>query len=305
MELLTDIRQVPWERAAVSIGKFEGLHVGHHTLLRRLEIAARQKNMSSVVFTFDISPRQYFGQGRGNLFTKEERRNILTAWNLQYLTEYPFTQEFACMCPEQFVEEILIHRLRCGYLTVGENFRFGKERGGDTKLLERYASESAFELEIIGRQTVGNEPVSSTHVRRYLEMGNMECVAEMLGFAFFLEGQVVEGNHLGRSWGIPTANIIPAGNKLLPPKGVYFSRVCVDGKRYYGITNIGNKPTIGNHYANGVETYLYHYEGNLYGRTIRVELMSYHRPEQKFDSKEALIERLRYDISCGETYFGL
>lgn len=131
----------------------------------------------------------------------------------------------------------------------------------------------------------------------------MECVAEMLGFFFFIEGTVVEGNHLGRTWGVPTANLVPSPDKFLPPNGVYFSRVWLGKKIYYGITNIGNKPTIGNHYASGVETYLYNYDGDLYGQKLRIELVSYLRPEQKFDSREALIERLRYDVSCGEAYF--
>lgn len=303
MKVMTDIRQTEWERAAVSIGKFEGLHAGHHKLIQKLTAAAGQKGIASVVFTFDVSPRRFFGYGAGQLFTAKERRSVLESWDLQYLIEYPFTRSFAGMEPEQFIEEILMEKLHMGYLVVGENFRFGKERAGDVELLRRYAAEGAFELEVIGREFVSGEPVSSTQVRRELAKGNMERVERMLDFPFFVDGEVVEGNHLGRTWGIPTANLTPSLDKLLPPNGVYFSRVWLEGRMYYGITNIGSKPTVGGCDTTGIETYLYNYDGNLYGRNIRVELITYQRPEQRFDSKDALIERLRYDVSCGEAYF--
>ena len=302
MKVMTGISSVEWETCAIAIGKFEGLHAGHHKLIRMIN-NRQQQGEPSVVFTFDKSPRFFFGQRDGMLFTREERRHVLEQWDLQYLIECPFTKELAGMEAECFVEEILLRKLRVGYLAVGQDFHFGRERQGSVELLQTYAKQGLFTLDIADKEVFNEAPVSSTRVREELAGGNVERVSRMLGYPFFMEGTVVEGNHLGRTWGIPTANILLPEEKLLPPNGVYFARVQVEGEIYNGITNIGHKPTIGNDYAKGAETYLYQFNGDLYGKNIRVELYSFQRPEQKFDSLEALIERLKYDVSCGEAYF--
>ncbi|MCI8371055.1 MAG: riboflavin biosynthesis protein RibF [Lachnospiraceae bacterium] len=302
MEIKTIIEEVSWKKTAVAIGKFEGLHLGHQKLIRKI-VEKQQVGFVPVAFTFAVSPRIYFGQDQGMLFTKEERRRVFESWNLACLMECPFTKELASMEAETFVEDILLDKLHTGYLAVGRDFCFGRERRGNTRLLQNYASQGLFQLEILDKKCEGTREISSTRIREQLKNGQLSDVNRMLGFSFFIEGMVTEGNRLGRTWGIPTANLCVKESKLLPPNGVYFSRVKWKGNYYISITNLGNKPTIGKGYAKGAETYLYDFDGDLYGETICVELLSFHRAEQRFDSLEDLVGRLRLDLEEGRKYF--
>lgn len=301
MNVITELCEAPWERAAVAIGKFEGLHIGHQKLIQEI-VEKRREGYETAAFTFDVSPRIYFGQGQGQLFTSRERRHIFESRGLAWLIECPFAKVHQ-MEAEQFIEEVLLKLLHTGYLAVGSDFCFGRERRGNVQLLERYARQGAFCLHIMDKVTGAEGRVSSTRIRECLEQGGMEKVSSMLGFPFFLEGCVVEGNRLGRTWGIPTANVVPGDGKLLPPNGVYCARLHVDGHSYNGITNLGSKPTIGNHYQKGAETFIYDFQGDLYGREVRVELLHFKRSERKFESIEQLVKQLKKDVESGREYF--
>ena len=302
MEILTNIKEAPWKKAAIAIGKFEGLHRGHQKLIQKI-VQKKQEGYVSVVFTFDRSPRIYFGRGEGLLFTGSERRSKLAEWELDKLVECPFTKELAAMEPEAFVEEILCKKLHAGYLAVGPDFHFGKDRKGDVGLLARYEAQGLFSVEVVEKERTKEQEVSSTKVRELLAKGDIQTANQMLAFPFFLEGEVVKGNQMGRTWGVPTANVKIDSQKLLPPNGVYFSNVLLSGRNYNAITNIGSKPTIGKGYEKGAETYLYDFEQDIYGEKLRIELLKFQRPEQQFASLEQLVERLKYDVGCGREYF--
>lgn len=304
MNVLTDMQTTEWEKTAVAMGKFEGLHAGHKKLIDKI-MEKQQEGFVPVAFTFDVSPRIFFGQEEGVLFTPDERRRIFSSWQVEHLLEYPFTGELAKMEAEAFIEEILHKKLRTAYLVVGNDFHFGYRRRGDVNMLQQYAQKGYFELEVIEKVADEQEPISSTRIRQELKNGNMELVSEMLKFHFFLEGNVVFGNRLGRTWGFPTANIIVDSKKLLPPDGVYYSRVKVDEKLYYGITNIGTKPTVANNGNKGAETFLYDFDGELYGKDLKVELLHYVRKEQAFESIEMLIKQIQKDVNSGREYFNL
>lgn len=302
MEIMTEIAEASWDKAAIAIGKFEGLHIGHQKLIKKITEKQRAGFMP-VAFTFDKSPRTYFGQGEGLLFTREERRTLFEKWGIGCLVECIFNQQMASMEAEEFVEEILCKKLHAAYLVVGPDFCFGKNRKGDVKLLQNYERQGAFQLEIVEKEMEKDMAVSSTRIRESLINGRMEEVQSMLGFPYYLEGQVVRGNQLGRTWGIPTANIMVNQIKLLPPNGVYFSSIEVDKKVFFGITNIGTKPTIGDDYEKNAENYIYDFSEEIYGKNIKIQLLKFHRPERKFDSVEALVEQLQQDIQSGKGYF--
>lgn len=303
MRVMTAVPEKWNQKTAVAIGKFEGMHKGHHKLIEKI-VEKQRAGFTSVAFTFDISPRIYFKKGQGMLFTAQERRNIFESWGTEVLLEYPF-RGLVDMEPERFVEEILIKALHVGYLAVGRDFCFGLNRRGSVELLGKYAAQGCFELEVIDKVTGGYGETSSTVIREQLAAGKLSVVNQLLYTPFFMEGVVVSGNCLGRTWGIPTANLVPEPEKLLPPNGVYFSRVHLKGRVLNGITNIGHKPSVGENYSRGAETYLYHFAEDIYGKEICVELLHFHRPEQRFESLEALVQQLRKDVELGKNYFGI
>lgn len=280
------------EETAVTLGKFDGLHRGHQQLLKRIQ---GKSGLKSAVFT--INSRK-----TGFLLTIEEKRKLLEQQGLCYLVDCPFIPEISGMEAEEFVKEILVDRLHAKYIAVGSDFRFGHNRQGDALLLLWLQGRFGFHVEVIEKEKYGGRVISSTYVKEALEQGNMELANELLGYHFFVSGEVLHGRRLGRTLGIPTTNLVPATKKILPPNGVYFSKTVIDGKAYPGITNIGYKPTIGESFR-GVETYIFDFDGDLYGKNIDVELWKYKRPEIKFDSVEALKAQMQADISSGKEYF--
>ena len=238
------------------------------------------------------------------LLLPEERRALLKKWGVDCLIECPFVESLAHMEAEDFVREILVKRLHVKYLAVGTDFHFGHNRKGSYQLLEAMQEECGFEVEVVEKACYDGEEISSTRIRRELEQGHMELVNQLLGYNFSVTGEVLHGRQIGRTLGLPTTNLLPPQVKLLPPNGVYLTRtIPMDGEEweYYGITNIGYKPTVGATEQKGVETYLFDYNGDLYGRKLRVEFLEFERPEQKFESLEVLKRRILSDVNWGKS----
>lgn len=207
------------------------------------------------------------------------------------------------MEPEQFIKEILVKQLDAKAVVVGSDFHFGHNRCGDIALLERMSEEYGYKLIVFEKVKLGGSCVSSSRIRKELRNGNMELVQQMLGQPYFVTGTVTHGRKLGRTLGMPTANIVPSDEKLLPPYGVYVSKTKVDGKEFIGITNIGVKPTVGAEEKRLVETFLFDYHGNLYGKELKVDLYCFERPEKKFVSIEELKQQMENDAIFGKQYF--
>lgn len=203
------------------------------------------------------------------------------------------------MTPETFIREMLVERMDAKLICVGEDFHFGKERRGDVGMLSEYAVQYGYELCVFPKIKEDGEVISSTRIRRELARGRIEKANRLLGDPYFVRGEVVHGNALGRTIGMPTANLLPGKQKLLPAYGVYATRVEVDGKIYGGVTNVGVKPTIGADRAN-VETTLLHFDGDLYGKQIAVYFLEFLRPEQRFDSLEELKAQMSRDKAKAE-----
>lgn len=288
---------------AVAIGKFDGIHIGHRKLLRELTLQ-KPGGLSSCVFTFDTPPAALFGQAdRGELTTREEKRKIFEELGMDILIEFPLTRESAAMEPETFVEEMLVKRMGTKYIAAGTDLSFGAKGRGDAELLQRLSGKYGFQVRTISKVSLDGTEVSSTYVRGLLEAGEMESVRSFLGSPYMIQGKVVHGNRIGHTLGFPTVNILPAAEKLLPPFGVYFTRVLYRGREYAAVSNIGCKPTVTAERVTGVESYLFDFSEEIYGEEITVFLYAFRRPERRFEGLEALKRQLREDMAAGEQYW--
>lgn len=300
----TDFRIM--EETAVSLGKFDGVHKGHGRLMEYL--AKKKKDgLKTVIFTFDIPPRQQTGGGRqgGVLTTNEEKRQIFLHHGIDYLVECPFTPEVMRMEPEAFVDWIA-KSLCIKSLAVGTDFRFGYNRRGDCSLLQKLSDAYGYDLAVVGKVRRAGRDISSTWIREEIAAGRMESANGLLGYCYFMQGAVVHGKEIGRTIGVPTANLLLPGEKLLPPSGVYVTRTSIrncPGQAFGGITNVGCKPTVGGANPIGAETHLFGFRGQLYGEEAKVEFLSFVRPEQKFETLDALKQQIQKDIVAGMKYY--
>ena len=288
--------------SVVTLGKFDGLHRGHMLLIRRVLEIGRTKGLETVVFTFDVPPQSKVRHvTQHQLLTNEESRNHLERLGIDCLVECPFVDEVMHMTPEIFIKEILVGKLHAKKVVVGKDFGFGYKRSGTAQMLKEMGRTLGFETEIIEKAKKNGREISSTWAREELEKGNMEAVSDLLGYDYAIHGEIVHGHALGRTIGVPTINQIPSATKLLPPFGVYVSEVKIEGKTYYGITNIGVKPTVQEKFT-GVETNLFDCSEDLYGKQAEVSLLKFLRPEQRFASLTELKKQLEKDDAAGRAY---
>lgn len=273
------------KESSVSLGKFDGIHQGHRSLLTNV---LQQEKLIPTVFTFESNPAV------SKIYTQEEKNWILDQMGIKREIIFPFNEETKHMAPEEFIDEILIKRMDVRHICVGTDFRFGRNREGDIHTLERFQDKYHYRLSIIPKLTLKNEIISSTLIRNLMDQGNLPRVNELLGAPYFVMGEVLHGNALGRTMNMPTANILPDGEKKLLPYGVYATIIQVRDKQYFGVTNVGKKPTIGE-YAVGVETFIMDFQENIYGETIQVFFHDFIREERKFDGIEALHQQIEKD----------
>lgn len=290
------------EPSAVAIGKFDGLHRGHRRLLRHV-LEQRERGLQAVVFTFDPSPAVLFsGEKLPELTTKREKRKLFEELGIDVLIEFPLNAETAATEPARFIEEILAGQMKTAYIAAGRDISFGRGGKGDAALLQEMAGRFGYLAEVIEKVCLDGVEISSSYVREVIGRGDMEKAERLIGEAYSVSGIVAHGKKLGRKLGMPTVNVLPEPEKLLPPFGVYFSEVAVGDRIYKGITNIGCKPTVAGDARTGVETYLYDFAQDIYGREITVRLFSFRRPERKFESVEMLKAQMEEDIAAGKCY---
>lgn len=271
------------QNSVVSLGKFDGIHRGHRLLLERI---LKEEGISTV-FTFG-------GMQGEQIYTEEEKRLLLEQMGIQREVIFPFTEENKKMSPEQFVNEILWDKMDARFICVGEDFRFGSKRAGDVRFLRKACEEHGCRLQVYPKLEDEQGIISSTRIRELIREGDMKQAAKLLGEPWFFLGEVQHGRALGRDMGMPTANIVPQEGKILPPYGVYTAKVIVHGKPYYGVTNVGKKPTVGGSVV-GLETCIFDFDQDIYGEQIIVQLLQFQRSERKFDSLEALQTQMQAD----------
>lgn len=303
MKVITQTAEYEGADCVVTLGKFDGIHKGHQQLLHKV-LEAKEQGLRTVAFTFDRSPLQLFSdQPVSVLFTEKEKRDYLAQLGMDIYISYPFTKETAAMEPEKFIKEILVNELHAKKIIVGTDYRFGRQRKGDVVLLAAFAKECGYELETVEKLKYKGEVISSTRIRETIKNGNMEDVTAMLGRPYSFSGMIVHGRSLGHTIGFPTINLQIPEEKVLPPYGVYCSEAWIDGSHYFGISNLGCKPTVQKEAQYGIETYLLGCTDNLYGKHAMVQFLHHTRQEVKFSTMEALREQLAFDIECAKQYF--
>lgn len=306
MRFIADITEFQIEESTiVTLGKFDGRHRGHQKLLKKMKELKDELGYATAIFTFGSAPADVVeGQGHLVITTNVERRANMEKAGIDYLVEYPFTEQTRRMDPQDFVRNILAGSMNARAIVVGPDCSFGYKGAGNAKLLKQMEQECGYRLFVIDKEKDETRDISSTYIREELEKGNVEKANALLGEPYAIHGEVVHGNHIGGSiLGFPTANLLPPPVKRLPRNGVYVSRVCVDGVYYRGVTNIGCKPTVEGRYPVGAETYIFDLDRDIYGRTIEVQLLAFDRPEQKFDSLEELKKRIELDKEFAAAYF--
>ncbi len=272
---------------AVALGNFDGVHRGHQQVIQPV---LKNSGKIATVVTFNPHPQEFFtGKSRSLLTPQSEKVQELERLGVEQLVLLPFDLELACLSPQEFVEKILVQQLRSLSISVGQDFCFGKERRGTVTDLRAIASNFGIPTTIVPLHTCEGERISSSAIRQALEQGNLDRAKQLLGRAYSLVGTVVTGKQLGRTIGFPTANIDLPIEKFLPSNGVYAVKVYIaeDKSPIPGVMNIGNRPTV-NGTNQSVEVYLIDWSGDLYGKILTVELEQFLRPEQKFESLDAL-----------------
>ncbi|WP_167956749.1 bifunctional riboflavin kinase/FAD synthetase [Anaerosporobacter faecicola] len=304
MRYITDKMQLNLDSdTIVTLGKFDGIHIGHQLLIDEVKKGS-EHHWKSVVFTFTSVQKLRKDKVEGNLLSEEEKKAYLDQLGIDVLISYPFDEEMRCMEADTFVSEILCKQLRAKKIVVGSDFEFGYKRKGNATMLQEWSEKYGFEVVVLEKVKIDDQIVSSTAIRKNLLSGQIEQVNRMLGRTYQIGGTVVYGNQIGgKLLSMPTANIYPAEDKLLPPNGVYATIVHTSYGMYQAITNIGYKPTIGGETKPGVESYLFDFNGDLYGQEIQVDFYTYERGEQKFDGLEALKAQMFCDREFGKQYF--
>ena len=293
------------EPTIVTLGKFDGRHRGHQKLLLTMQELKSSLGYPTAIFTFGTPPLSMMsGQPQTVITTNLERRANMEKMGVDYLVEYPFSEETRRMKPEDFVKDILAGRMQAKVIVVGPDCSFGYKGAGDARLLKQLEETLGYRLHVIEKEKDHLRDISSTYIREELEKGNVEKANALLGEPYAVHGEVVHGNHIGTSiLGFPTANLLPPSIKRLPRFGVYVSRVLVDGTYYRGVTNIGRKPTVEGRNPVGVETYIFDMHQDLYGKVIEVQLLAFYMPEQKCSSLEELKQRIEMDKVFAADYF--
>lgn len=291
------------ERSVLTVGTFDGVHLGHQAILRYLLERADRVGGVPTVVSFDPHPREVVtGEHVPLLTTLDERGELLAEHGVERFVVLPFTRDLSNLSPEDYVEQVLIETIGLREIVIGYDHRFGKNRAGDRSTLERLGAEHGFSVDVIPEQLVQDQTVSSSAIRRLLGTGDVAGAARMLGRSYALTGTVVRGDQRGRTIGYPTANLRVHGErKLVPALGVYAVRVERGGERLAGMMNVGRRPTFETDGAVSVEVHLFDFDGDIYGDRLHVHFAERIRDEVRFDGVEELVARLREDEAESRT----
>ncbi|WP_305042012.1 bifunctional riboflavin kinase/FAD synthetase [Geoalkalibacter sp.] len=299
MQVINDLSNIeqPFRHAVVTLGNFDGVHLGHREIFRRVVHRAREAGGTAVVFSFWPHPLRVLAphQELRLINTYEEKVRLIAASCIDVFLCPAFTRDLAALTPEEFVRRILVERVGVRRIVVGYDYRFGRGRSGDADLLRKMGQEYGFEVEVMAPIAQGQAVYSSTRIRELVSKGEVREVVALLGRHFTLEGRVVHGDHRGTSLGFPTANLA-TDKELLPAAGVYAVKALHGGHTHDAVANIGRKPTFGGD-ALSIEVHLLDFTGNLYGESLRLYFFDRLRAEQRFKSIEDLRAAITADIA--------
>lgn len=298
---LEEVRNI--EPTVIALGNFDGVHRGHQEIINRTVKSAEAAGLKSAVFTFSNHTRTLLEKVPTvkNINYPEEKAAIMESMGVDYLFNIPFTPEILQMSPEDFIDKILVEKFRIREAYCGFNYHFGHKAAGTPEVLMREGMKKGFGIHVQEPFKINDIVVSSTYIRQLIEEGRMEECAEFMGRLYSIGGEVVVGNKLGRTIGFPTSNVMIDENMASPSNGVYTTYCIYNGVKYPSITNVGVKPTIGT-YNKNVETHIFNFDKELYGKQIKVEFIKKTRPEMKFGSVEELSRQIKNDCIMAKAY---
>lgn len=309
MEIISLDKEIDFGfRPAISVGMFDGVHIGHQKLLNILKEKANKLGTKPIIITFDKHPRLVLTEQWGEnaiklLQTSEERFEKLASLGFEKIITIPFTEEFAKKSATEFLE-LIIDNYSIQYILLGYDNNFGNKSPDEFENIQKKAKEKGVLIERTNEcEYYQDIKVSSTQIRKALEKGDISLAKKMLGGDYIFNGRVIKGNQIGRKIGFPTANVEIDQNKLLPRFGVYTVRVNIDGVFYNGVLNIGIRPTIENSPI-VLEVFIIDYSQDLYNKTIRIHFVDFMRPEKKFDSLEELRKHIALDVELAKKMLG-
>ena len=301
MKTIHGIENFPADEASiVTIGTFDGVHLGHQQILKQLIDTSRKSKLKSVLLTFFPHPRMVLQPDISMrlIQTIQEREKALQKTGLDYLVIHPFSTEFSRLSADDYVKQILVEQLNVRKVVVGYDHRFGRNRTASLDDMYHYADIHEFEVIEINAEKIESTAVSSTKIRKAIDEGNIELANTYLGHSFTIEGMVIDGDKRGRELSYPTANIdLKNPHKIVPKQGVYLVKSNLEDRIIYGMMNIGTKPTF-NAAMPSIEVHFFDWNGNLYGQAVQVELLKWVREERKFNT----VEELQTQIQADEQY---
>ena len=292
------------QNLCLCIGNFDGIHLGHQHVIKKIINNSRSDNLQSAIMTFVPHPKIFFKRtdNNFNIITNDYKKNFLESLGVENYIEYKFNKTLSNLEAINFIEKILVKQLHVKKIIVGKDFRFGKDRKGDTALLKKLSNKYHYKLSIIGhiKNKKTNLKFSSSLIRKNINEGSFEKVSEALGRNWFMQGKIVKGNQKARIINFPTANMKP-GNYILPKKGVYCVNAVFQGNLYKGIANFGERPTV-----KGVnlllETHIFEFNRDIYGKELTVEFLTFIRPEKKFKDFKSLTNQIQKDVIKAKKY---
>ncbi len=293
-------------KTALTLGNFDGIHLGHQALIEKVVQEAQRRGGVSCLVTFRPHPVEFFSGQKEDLtlFDQESQFEKLQTLGVQRVHVVPFDQKFSALTAEQFFFDFLLPQWNPFYIVVGDDFRFGKGRDGNIQKLQAWSQSKGIEFHVVPAVTIDHQRVSTTAIRQALAAKDLRKVHLYLGQDFFLQGPVVHGLQRARTLGVPTANILPTV-RVLPPQGVYITSTKVDGVTYPSVTNVGVSPTHGVDLPVRVETHILDFSGDLYGKKIQVFFHHFLREERKMTSLKELQDQLFLDIHQARSFHGV
>lgn len=295
----------PGKDAVVTIGTFDGVHQGHQKILSRVVELADRNNLTSILLTFFPHPRMVL-QPDSDLQlinTIEERKKLVFKSGIEHIITHPFSREFARTTAYEYVKNILVDLLNAKIVVIGYDHRFGRNRAASINELKEYALEFNFTVVEISKKEVEEVAVSSTKIRDAITKGAIDTATTYLNRPYSIYGTIVSGRQLGRTLGYPTANLkVSEGYKLLPKNGVYITSAVINGHTYFGMTNIGINPTVGDHLEKTIETYFFDFQGDLYNTELNLSFHKRLRDEVQFNSLDELKKAMQLDESNSRSY---
>jgi riboflavin kinase/FMN adenylyltransferase len=279
---------------ALTIGKFDGFHLGHRLLLQDISDYCRKTGAESICYKLEF--------GGCSILDQNEQERILDSYGIDKLIRIDFTPEFADVLAEDFIRDIIHMQLDAEYVVVGNDFRFGRGRAGDCALLEKLSGKYGYTVKTFDKLIMDGDIVSSTRIRKLIESGSVKEAEELLGSPCMISGVVGAGKQLGRSLGYPTINLDYPSEKIMPRFGVYASKTVIDGKEFSSITNVGRRPSVDDGDAVNAETFIYDFNEDIYGQEVSVMLSGFLRDEKKFSSLDELKEQIGIDIKNAVSY---